>query len=307
MAAPNKEATPAMQINTSFNRGLHMYISTMGIFADEEGLSRKLERILAATDYPVQRSEEGWVTGSFYNCQLSSVFQPILDTIENKTIGHAAFTHSESNGQAALSPGHIFALTSEDNQMARLDRLCRTIHALNYFSHTPDQEGKLFVSVQPRLLQNVKDDHGQAFEHILNLIDVPTTRVIIELPSEINRDWKMLRKIIQNYRSRDYLIATHFSNGSNDWVLELMVELGGLYPDILRIPIRDLLRCNAVTPLIETIHRFGAVVLAYDIETSDQAIDAAKAGVDYLQGNFLSKPSRAIHTISPQLIKKTSA
>ncbi len=281
-----------------------MYISTIGIFADEESLSRKLERILAATDYPVQRSEDGWVTGSFYNCQLSSVFQPIFGTVENQTIGHAAYIRSESNGQIALSPWHIFALTSEDNQLAKLDRLCRTIHALNYFSHTSYQKGKLFVSVQPRLLESVKDDHGQAFKHVLSLIEVPTSRVVIELPSEINRDWKMLRKVIQNYRSRGYQIATNFNSGSNDWVLELMVELGGLYPDILRIPVGDLLRYNAVAPLIETIHRFGAVVLAYDIETSNHATDAVKAGVDYLQGNFLSKPTRAIHMISPQLIKE---
>ena len=46
-----------------------MSISKIGIFVNEEVLSRKLERILGATDYPVQRSEEGWVTGSFYNCQ----------------------------------------------------------------------------------------------------------------------------------------------------------------------------------------------------------------------------------------------
>ena len=281
-----------------------MSIPTIDTFANEASLSRKLERILGATDYPVQRSGEGWVTGSFYNCQLSSIFQPILGTVENKTIGHIAYTRSESNGQFSTAPWHIFALTPEDSPIAKLDRLCRTIHALNYFNHMSYQKGKLFVSVQPRLLESVKDDHGQAFEHVLNLIEVPTSRVVIELPSEINRDWKMLRKIIQNYRSRGYQIATHFNSGSNDWMLELMLELGGLYPDILRIPIGDLLRYNAVAPLIETIHRFGAIMLAYDIETSDQAAEAVKAGVDYLQGNFLSKPARAIHMISPEFIKE---
>ncbi|MDV6343316.1 EAL domain-containing protein [Nitrosomonas sp. Is37] len=281
-----------------------MYISTIGIFADTEGLSRKLERILKATDYPVQRSEGDWVTGFFYNCQLSSVFQPIFDTTENKTIGHVAYTRSELNEQATSAPWNTFALSSEENQLAKLDRLCRIIHALNYFNRTSDQNNKLFVHVQPRLLESVKDDHGQAFEHVLNLIEVPTSRVVIELPHETNHDWKFLRKVIQNYRSRGYQIATNFSSESNDWMLELMMELSGLYPDIMRIQIRDLLRHNAAAPLIKTIHRFNTTVLVYDIETADQATEAVHAGVDYLQGNFLSKPTRDIYTISPQLIKE---
>jgi EAL domain-containing protein (putative c-di-GMP-specific phosphodiesterase class I) len=43
----------------------------------------------------------------------------------------------------------------------------------------------------------------------------------------------------------------------------------------------------------------------HDIETSLQVADAIYAGVDYLQGNYLSKPAQALHTISPQLINET--
>ena len=39
----------------------------------------ELARIQEATDYPVQRSEDGWIVGHFFNCWLSSVFQPVFD------------------------------------------------------------------------------------------------------------------------------------------------------------------------------------------------------------------------------------
>ena len=38
----------------------------------------ELARIQEATDYPVQRSEDGWIVGHFFNCWLSSVFQPVF-------------------------------------------------------------------------------------------------------------------------------------------------------------------------------------------------------------------------------------
>lgn len=265
----------------------------------------KLDQVLAATDYPIQPSSQSdWVTGLFYHCKLSSAFQPIFDVIENKTIGHAAYARSESNGEAALSPWNIFALASEVEQLVKLDRLCRTVHAINYFNSSAKSDTKLFLNVQPRLLESVKDDHGKAFEYILSLIDEPTSRIVIEIPSEVNRDWKLLKHVIHNYRSRGYQIAINYNRSNRDWILELLIELGGFYPNIVRIRVTDLLKQNAVTPLIKTIHQFGAIVLAYDIETATQAADAIYAGVDYLQGNFLGKPSQAIQPVTVQIMKE---
>lgn len=265
----------------------------------------KLDQVLAATDYPIQpSSQQNWVTGSFYHCKLSSAFQPIFDTVENKTIGHAAYARSESNGEAVLSPWNIFALASEAEQLIKLDRLCRTVHAINYFNHSSSLATKLFLNVQPRLLENVKDDHGKAFEYVLSLIEEPTSRIVIEIPSEVNRDWKLLKQVIHNYRSRGYQIAINYNSSNRDWILELLIELGGFYPNIVRIRITDLLKHNAVIPLIKTIHQFGAIVLAYDIETSSQTADAIYAGVDYLQGNFIGKPTQSIQAVSPQVTKE---
>ena len=253
----------------------------------------EFELIQSATDYSLKRAENGWISGLFYHCELTSVFQPIFSITEGKAIGHAAYIRSKANGDVALWPWQIFSLASKDDQLVDLDRLCRAIHALNYYFNHISKSDNLFVDVHPRLLESVKDDHGRAFENFLDLIGVKTSRVVIEIPAIVNRNWKLLQHVITNYRSRGYQIAANYSGTRSDW----MVELGSLYPNIVRIEADDLIRHEAITPLVDTIHSFGASLLVRDIETPVQLAAAIRADADYLQGNLLGEPAHAIRMI----------
>ena len=250
----------------------------------------EFELIHSATDYTLNRAENGWISGHFYHCELTSVFQPVFSMTQSKTIGHAAYIRSKANGEVALWPWQVFSLASKDEQLIDLDRLCRAIHALNYYFNNASKSDKLFVDVHPRLLESVKDDHGRAFENFLDLIGMKTSRVVIEIPGIVNRNWKLLRHVITNYRSRGYQIAADYNGIRSDW----MVELGSLYPDIVRIAADELIRHEAIAPLMDTIHSFGASLLVKDIETSGQLAAAIRAGANYLQGNLLSEP---VHTV----------
>jgi EAL domain-containing protein (putative c-di-GMP-specific phosphodiesterase class I) len=253
----------------------------------------EFELIQSATDYSLKRAENGWISGYFYNCELTSVFQPIFNISQGKTTAHAAYLRSKSNGEVALWPWQVFSLASKDEQLVDLDRLCRAIHALNYYFSNNSKSENLFVEVHPRLLESVKDDHGRAFENFLDLIGVQTSRVVIGIPSTINRNWKLLQYVITNYRSRGYQIAANYSGSRSDW----MVELGSLYPNIVRIEASDLVRHEALDSLVNTLHSFGASLLVRDIETSGQLAAAIRAGADYLQGNLLGEPTHAINII----------
>lgn len=253
----------------------------------------EFELIQSATDYSLSRAENGWISGHFYHCELTSVFQPIFGISQSKTIGHAAYIRSQANGEVALRPWQVFSLASKDEQLVDLDRLCRAIHALNYYFNNTSKVDSLFVDVHPRLLESVKDDHGRAFENFLDLIGIKTSRVVIEIPAIVNRNWKLLQHVITNYRSRGYQIAANYSGTRSDW----MTELGSLYPDIVRIEAGDLVRHEAIIPLVDTVHSFGASLLVRDIETSAQLAAAIRADADYLQGNLLSEPAHAIKMI----------
>ncbi|SEL18821.1 EAL domain-containing protein [Nitrosovibrio tenuis] len=262
----------------------------------------ELARIQEATDYPVQRSEDGWIVGHFFNCWLSSVFQPVFDTSGRTVTGHAAYIRSATDGTSVLSPWKVFALTEGDALLVRFDRLCRVIHALNYFANA--SHGDLFVTVQPRLLESVKDDHGRAFERILNIIGAETSRVVIEIPTEVNRDSRLLKHVISNYRSRGYRIAVNHSGASEDWMAEL-ASLYPLYPDIVRLEASILLRRYGTGSLVDAVHHFGASVLVHEIETTQQMTAAIQARANFLQGRALGMPVRAIESVVPVVDNRT--
>ncbi len=253
----------------------------------------EFELIQSATDYSLKRGENGWISGFFYHCEITSVFQPIFSIIHNKTIGHAAHIRSKANDDVALWPWQVFSMASKDEQLIDLDRLCRAIHALNYYFNNTSKLDNLYVDVHPRLLESVKDDHGRAFENFLDLIGVKTSRVVIEIPAIVNRNWKLLQHVITNYRSRGYQIAANYSGTRSDW----MMELGSLYPDIVRIEAGDLMQHEAIMALADTIHSFGAQLLVRDIETPGQLAVALRTDADFLQGNLLSEPMHVIKAI----------
>ena len=109
----------------------------------------------------------------------------------------------------------------------------------------------------------------------------------------VNRNWKLLQHVITNYRSRGYQIAANYSGTRSDW----MVELGSLYPDIVRIDAYDLLRHESITELTDTIHGFGAKLLVGEVVTPTQLVAALRTKADYLQGNLLSEPMQTIRAI----------
>lgn len=252
----------------------------------------EFELIQSATDYYLQRDEKGWISGRFFQHELISIFQPVFSVSQGQTMGHAAYIRAKADGEIVLWPWQIFSLASKDEQLVELDRLCRAIHASNYYFNHPYPSDNLFVEVHPRLLESVKDDHGQAFENFLDLIGVRTSRVVIEIPVTVNRNWKLLQHVIANYRSRGYLIAANYSIGCSDW----MIKLGSLYPNIVRITANDLIQQEDIPSLVDTIHNAGASLLVREIETSIQFATALKANADYLQGNLLRQPEQAINT-----------
>lgn len=275
-----------------------MNTSTNPIFTVKD----EFELIQSATDYSLKRADNGWISGYFYQCEITSVFQPVFGIVPGKTIGHAAYIRSTVDDDVALWPWQVFSLAAKDEQLVDLDRLCRAIHALNYhFNHTSKTD-RLFVDVHPRLLESVKDDHGRAFENFLDLIGMKTSQVVIEIPAIVNRNWKLLQHVITNYRSRGYQIAADYSGNCSDW----MVELRSLYPNIVRIEASDLMRHEAITALVDNIHSFGANLLVRDIETSGQLAAAIRSGADYLQGNLLGKSTHTISVIDRLSVSEPS-
>ncbi len=267
----------------------------------------EFELIRSATDFSLERAEDGWISGHYFRCKLTSAFQPVFSVTRNITIGHAAYIRSQINDEIALWPWQVFSQASTDVQLVELDRLCRAVHALNYFKTVSDSE-QLFLVVHPRLLESVKTDHGRTFENFLDLIGVRTSRVTIEIPPAINRDPVLLYQVINNYRARGYQVAANYtpagtpgSFSSVNW----LTRAESLTPDIVRIDADELFRDGGAVTFAENATRAGLRLLVWNIDTPRQLAAARDVGADYLQGNYLGSPLRAVSAISPELVRET--
>lgn len=152
------------------------------------------------------RLADGGVVGDWYGCELSSVFQPIVAPADGCAIGHEAYLRILGSGERALSPWTLFSANADDDRLVALDRLARTVHALNFLS-TVEGDGLLFLNVHGRLLATVSSDHGAAFRKVVDALGLPPARIVIETPLAASSQPDLLAFVLRNYRNNGFQVA----------------------------------------------------------------------------------------------------
>ncbi len=109
---------------------------------------------------------DGRVFLHYANIRLESQFLPIVEARTGKTHGHAASLQAFGlSNRQPIAADAVFVLPTDDAEFVYLDRLVRTLHALNYL--TRPTRGNLLLQVHARHVMSVPADHGLAFEEIL--------------------------------------------------------------------------------------------------------------------------------------------
>lgn len=248
---------------------------------------------LSQEDYrlEVERSEIG---ARFIGMQLRSVFQPIRDVREDRLLGYEALLRAfEANGNA-IAPPAAFRRAEALERLVKFDRLCRTLHTLNFLNMDAGN-ALLFLNVHPDLLVAVHG-HGRVFEQVLHQHEVSTSQVVIEINESAVGEERRLSAAIDNYRERGYRIAIddfgkEHSNLERLWTLspEYVKLDGGIIQAAETNP-----RLQRIFPkLVEIIRELGAEVIVEGVETQAQLDIARHAGVDLIQGYLLGKPASA--------------
>ncbi|MBD5803149.1 EAL domain protein [Azoarcus sp. Aa7] len=156
----------------------------------------------------LRRLADGGVVGDWFGCELSSVFQPIVDPSSGKVVGHEAFLRCLGGGRRDLSPWVLFSANADDDRLIALDRLARTVHALNFIASVGD-DGLLFLNVHGRLLAAVAGDHGAAFRKVIDALGFPPGRIVIEAPVVASRQADLLSFVLRNYRHNGFRVAVN--------------------------------------------------------------------------------------------------
>ncbi len=211
--------------------------------------------------------------------RLSSVFEPIVDLRSGRIAGHrarlriqaddATYDTGEDPAQVCRTPAAIVAF----------DRLCRTLHALNFLVQQRYAGGYLQVSVHPRHLLAVPNQHGMVYEAILRRCGLAPEDIVLEVSGGSADLAPHLEAAFAAYRRRGYRLAIPGELVGDD--VEL---LAALQPDIL---------CSRyVLPVWHGLRQINGVDAASTVET------ARALGVDFATGPWFGEPDancRATH------------
>jgi len=230
----------------------------------------------------------GKVAAQFFRSNLTSAFQPVARASDAEVIGHHALLRVFDESGLAVAPWGVFAQASRDAMLVQLDRLSRTVHALNYFPGNP--QGTLFLNVEPRLLRIVADNHGTYFELILGLIGVPSKRVAIVLPAAILDDPVTFVRAAISYRIRGYRVVAQL-RPDTDADLEHVFLAD---PHYVALDVPAVGRLEKARRSVEALSRRGIQTIARHVEDEAQTRIARDAGVQFLQGRHFAPQDTAI-------------
>ncbi len=154
---------------------------------------------------------QGRVTGRFYHASLSSVYQPIRRARDLQIIGYEASIRGHSAEQGLLVD-RLLEQAATDDESIELDRLSRLIHTLNFFRQAPTAEQRLVLNVHKRLLAAVASGHGRAFLRILQVLGVPQSQVLLQLPAITATQTWVLSHVAENYQRNGFTISLQAQN-----------------------------------------------------------------------------------------------
>ena len=230
----------------------------------------------------LRRVSAARVAGRFLDIDITSAFQPIFGA-DGGIFGDAALVRCRDEGGVTRSPQTLFGRALSDSDLVRLDRLCRTVHAINYFACAPAGRA-LILKVDPRLLASVPDQHGKAFERVLTSLGIATDQVIIEIPSAANANPALVAHVVANYHFRGYRVAVHYA-GDAGW----RATLAHLRAAFVIVPFVEQPTGSLGTDLAGA-RASGARGLVTRLESGASLAAARQGGADLLQGFGLGDP-----------------
>lgn len=241
------------------------------------------QRPFMRLDDPFQATPGGAIA-HYARITLDSGYAPIHVAGSGSLHGHAAALKARGElNDMPLHPDAIFAIPSSNDEFVHLDRLVRTLHALNYLLH-PDQQ-HLYVKVNLRHIEIVPGGHGIVFENALRACGLEPQSITLEI-NVIDEADDVLHSALNVYRKRGYRIAlsSHGADwSSNHWLL-------GLHPDVVRLDHGLLRKPEQLNLLALRLADYGIRSLI-DVENTSQAERAIEAGVELIQ-QAVSEPGR---------------
>ena len=214
--------------------------------------------------------------------RLGSLFQPIVDLRQERVVGHQAVLLARREDGTPVSPDEAYATCETPESVVHFDRLCRTLHALNFLVQPQQAGGYLQLAVHPRHLIAVRNQHGLVYESILKRCGLAPADIVLQIDAAALGRHPRLAGALANYRERGYRLAIAGSQSTLG-----IDELLALKPDILQ------LGTVAAVSLLEAAAFTDLLVEVSGIETGVEYAQARNAGIALGQGGLFGPPQSA--------------
>lgn len=239
---------------------------------------------------------EGWVG----ELRLTSKLQPVrLADSPFIVQGQDAVLRAYVEGGTPSAALDVFG-DAEGASVVNLDRLCRTVHMLNYLPQALDNS-VLFVEVNPRHVLSIKQNHGAYFEEVLGNCGLTPKQVAITVPFDhLSASYQLaLVQGLQNYRNRGYRVAVKLSQTHSEQIQQATALATRLFPDFVKLQRAFLLdRSGQRAPalqqeltrkLVSVVRAGGGLVIQGGIETEQDAEMATSLHAHLVEGEYFEQ------------------
>jgi EAL domain-containing protein (putative c-di-GMP-specific phosphodiesterase class I) len=255
-------------------------------------LQKYLARLSDATGAAssIWLDHEGKAQGRFFNCTMSSAFQPIRQLDGSKVQAYEGLARSVSAQDQGLSLWKLLDHAASDDESIELDRLCRMLHSINFFRQAGDSSADLYLNVHDRLLSAVSSNHGHAFRRILDALELPVERVVLQLPAATPQQGWLLNYVSDNYRRNGFRFAVNVNSARDG-----LAVLDRLRPDVFKLDARELQDEKGLLELLQRSAASNVSVVFKRVETPQhlaalRQISAAAGVLLLVQGYLLDEP-----------------
>jgi EAL domain-containing protein (putative c-di-GMP-specific phosphodiesterase class I) len=257
-------------------------------------LQKYLARLSDATGAAssIWLDHEGKAQGRFFNCTMTSAFQPIRQLDDSAVLGYEGLARSVSAQDQGLSLWKLLDHAASDDESIELDRLCRMLHSINFFRQAGD-ETDLYLNVHDRLLSAVSSNHGHAFRRILDALELPLARVVLQLPAATPQQGWLLNYVSDNYRRNGFRFAVNVNSAR-----DALGVLDRLRPDVFKLDAREVQDRDGLALLLQRCAAAEVALVFKRVETEQHLAAvreiSAAAGVSVLVQGYLLDEPRAV-------------
>lgn len=222
--------------------------------------------------------------------QITTVFQPIIDTTRSEIVGYEALTRGPEN-TSFYSPEVLFKAATELGYLSALEILCRN-SAIKKFA-TLGLKGKLFLNVSPMILLNPDHPQGETVKMVQEC-GLSCEQIVIEISEKYPiPSTDLLHQALEKYRHFGFQVAIDDLgagySGLKQW--------SALRPDIVKIDRyfiadchQDVIKREFLRTIFELGRSTNAQVIAEGIESEAEYELLAELGMTLAQGYLLAKP-----------------